>query len=203
MLIFNEIKVNKLSNLDQKRLKIRLGWAAFVFVVFHFTMIVLYAMPESLAPSSFNRVSKPYVEPIFTQRWSMFAPCPVIDGKVEVKYYFQNGSTDWISPTEDARKWHGRLRGTHHGELVLAESNLMYWLGLDLEHLGIQIGDDFPMDKIEVFYKGYSYYKIKDYLNGNAIYLYDQKPVQALMRCHLIDVKEGLEGTLELPVFSY
>lgn len=184
--------------------KIWIGWLAFLFIVIHFVFILAYALPPEFSNSSLKSFATPYVEPVFTQHWSMFAPCPITNASVEIKFYFDgNDSTDWVSPTEDARNIHGWLKGTHHGELVLAESNLMYWLGLDLDRMGIEIGDPFPLYRTSEFQQGYSYFKIKDYIEGNALYLYDKEVVHAKIRCDLEDVVTGERGVLELPEFYF
>lgn len=177
---------------------------ALFFIVLHFFLIFVYALPDSLSSPVLKNLAKPYVEPVFTQQWGMFAPCPIVDAHVEVRYWFENGdSISWMSPTEDARFLHSWLKGTHHGELVLAESNLMYWLSLDLDYLDYEAGADFPGDQLENFYKGYSYFKIKDYLFGNAVYLFDQVPEEGEMRCYLKNVVTGKSDLITLPKYTF
>ncbi len=160
-------------------------------------------MPDSVVNSDLKKIATPYVEPIFTQKWSMFAPCPTINAHVQMKFYFQDDSTEWISPTSDAQKVHGWIKASHHAGLVLGESNLAYWLSLDLDQLGIGIGDSFPEDRIEDYQKGYSYFKVKNYLSGNANYFFDKDVVSAKIRFELEDVVSTKKGMLELPVFVY
>ncbi len=186
--------------------KSKIGWGrvALFFIVLHFCLIFVYALPDSFSYQPLKTYVKPYVEPVFTQQWSMFAPCPVIDAHVEVRYWFENGdSIGWISPTENARLMHSWLKGSHHGELVLAESNLMYWLSLDLDYLNYKVNSDFPGDQLENFYKGYSYFKIKDYLFGNAMYLFEKAPKSGQLRCYLKDVVTGTEDRITLPKYVY
>mgnify|MGYP000201869384 CR=1 FL=1 len=183
--------------------KIWIGWLALLFIVVHFGLIISYALPAKFSSTKLRSVAIPYVEPVFTQRWSMFAPCPIIDATVEVKFYFENDSTSWISPTENARKKHSWYRGTYHGELVLAESNLMYWLGLDLDAMGVKTGDSFPIERTSEFHKGYSYFKIKDYISGNARYLYGVNPTKGLIRCYIENVVTKETGVIVLPPFYY
>lgn len=184
--------------------KIVWGKVALLFVAVHFTFIFFYALPDSMANKRLKSMTTAYVEPIFSQKWAMFAPCPIINGHVEVCYVFENNdSTGWISPTEQARFIHNWTKGLHFGELVLAESNLVYWLTLDLDYFKINDQDRIPADQLATFYEGYSYYKIKDYLFGNAIYLYDQVPKTAEIRFRLKDVTTNHERLVLLPIYSY
>ncbi|MCB9223121.1 MAG: hypothetical protein H6582_03005 [Crocinitomicaceae bacterium] len=107
----------------------KLGWFGLFFVVFHTAMIVFYAAPEGYLPKKLVHLSSLYSEPIFEQKWSMFAPCPIWGHHIEIKYEFEDGdTTDWISPTEDAVSKHMIYRGTYHGDLAVAEYNTLHWL---------------------------------------------------------------------------
>jgi hypothetical protein len=179
--------------------KIWVGWLAFLFIVVHFTFIVIYAFPATISNPKLKAFARPYVEPIFTQTWGMFAPCPTVNSTIEIKFYFEDDSTGWVNPVADAANKHSYLRGSHHGEIVLAASNLYYWLSLDLAALDVSIGDDFPTDRMAEFYDGFSYYKIRNFIRGNGWYLYDSEVESAIIRCYLEDVVSGEEGVIELP----
>lgn len=183
--------------------KIGMGWLAFGFVLVHFSFIVIYALPARISNPQLKSFATPYVEPIFTQTWGMFAPCPVVNSALEIKFYFENDSTDWVNPLADASEKHSYLRGSYHGELVLAASNLYYWLSIDLASLDISIGDHFPEERMSEFYSGFSYYKIRNYISGNAWYLYDCEVDSALIRFYLEDVVTGNDGVIELPKFNF
>lgn len=184
--------------------KIVWGKLALLFIVIHFTFIFVYALPDSFSSTRIKSITTAYIEPIFTQKWAMFAPCPIIDGHVEVRYVFSSGdSTPWISPTEKARLVHNWTKGLHYGELVLAESNLVYWFSLDLDYLEVTEGDSIPAEKMNAFYQGYSYYKIKDYLFGNAKYLYEEAPRLAEIRFQLKDVTTNKERSIYLPIYTF
>ena len=183
--------------------KIWIGWAAFLFVIIHFSFIVIYAMPTKISNPQLKAVSTPYVEPVFTQTWGMFAPCPVVNPTIQIKFYFENDSTGWVNPIEDAVNKHSYLRGSHHGELVLSASNLYYWLSVDMDMLGIEIGDDFPKNRMSEYYDGYSYYKIQNFIKGNGLYLYNKEVKSAIIRFYLEDVVTENEGMIELPKFYF
>ncbi len=184
--------------------KILWGKLALLFVISHFTFIILYALPDAFSNARLKTYSTAYVEPIFTQKWSMFAPCPVIDGHAEVRYVFNSDdSTVWLRPTEHAKFVHGWTKGLHYGELVLAESNLIYWLSLDIDYLNLEAEGIVADEKLNAFYQGYSYFKIKDYLLGNANYLFQKRPLTAEIRFYLRDVVTGEEHLLLLPSYTY
>lgn len=190
--------------MNQKNANIGWGRIALILIVLHFSLIFVYALPESLSNSTLKAWSKPYVEPIFTQTWGMFSPCPTLNGHVELRYKFEDGlQTKWASPTETAEKFHSIFPGLHYAEIVLAESNLVYWLSLDLNYLNIEIGDSFPIDKMEEFYTGYSYFIIRDYVFGNAAYLFNKKPIEGEIRFAIRDVVSAEEGTLTLPIYTF
>lgn len=188
----------------QLKSKILWGKLALFFVIIHFTFIILYALPDSFANARLKTYSTAYVEPIFTQKWSMFAPCPVIDGYTEVRYVFNSDdTTGWLRPTEHAKSVHSWTKGLHYGELVLAESNLIYWLSLDIDYLNLGVEGQVAEEKLSAFYQGYSYFKIKDYLFGNANYLFHKRPMNAEIRFYLKDVVTGEEHLLLLPSYTY
>jgi hypothetical protein len=173
-------------------------------VILHLLLICIYAAPDGIFPKSLKSASAAYVYPIFDQKWSMFAPCPLLDHEVSLQYVFEDGSeTEWLSPTEDAEKMHRFLRGSHHGELMLAEYNLLYWVNLDIENLNLEYNQAVPEDRVEEFRGGYSYRMAKNYAYGNAIYLFDKEPVRAQMKCSFKNVKTFEEGYLILPYFKW
>lgn len=180
-----------------------MGLAAFFFVVIHFSFVIVYAWPEPLKPKVLHHFTKAYVEPVFTQRWSMFAPCPTINSRVEINYFFSaSDSTGWIRPTSEAIEVHDYFPALHYGELVLAESNLDYWLGLDIDYMDLSVNDPFPVDQKEAFYKGYSYYKIRNFAEGWAHYLYERRVIAAKVRFIREDVTTGEVEVFVLPQYD-
>lgn len=183
--------------------KIWIGWLAFLFIIVHFCLIVFYALPEQISNAKLKSFSTPYVEPVFTQTWGMFAPCPVVNSVVDIQFFFGADSTDWVNPVDNAAAMHGYLKGSHHGELVLSASNLYYWLSVDLDQMDVEIGDEFPTDRMNEFYEGYSYFKIHNFIRGNGLYLYDSQVDSANVRFHLEDVVTKEKGTVVLPKFYF
>jgi len=173
---------------------------AFAFVVFHTTLICIYAMPKGVLPKGLVKLSSYYTYPVFDQQWSMFAPCPLFDHHVEIKYTFEDGSvTDWISPTKDAISKHMFLRASHHGDLAVAEYNLLYWINTDLMNLDIQGLEYVPEDKLDEFRFGLGYSLAENYAYGNAVYLFDQQPLEAEIRCDYKNVKTNRKFSFYLP----
>jgi hypothetical protein len=183
--------------------KIWLGWCAFFFVIFHFTSIIFSALPANLSNPKMKQVADWYIEPVFTQSWGMFVPTPLIDGQVEIKFYFGNDSTDWIAPTERARQIHSIFPGTWNEEFIIGESNLIYYLNVDLLEMGWEMGEPFPVELMERFHKGYSFFKINYYILGYSRYFFDKTPTKAIFKCHLRDVFSKKSGLIELPIFVF
>jgi hypothetical protein len=184
--------------------KIRFGIAAFIFVILHFLLIFLYAAPDSAVPAKVKSITTHYVYPVFDQRWSLFAPCPVYNHQIELKYEFANGdTTNWIRLTDSAWDYHRWFRGSHHGELILAEYNLGFWIGTDMRALDLNLDEKIPDEKRQDFFDGYSYFKSKRYAYGTAHYLYERRPIAAEMKCRFVNVKTTETGSLVLPKFNW
>jgi hypothetical protein len=165
---------------------------------------MVYAWPESLKPNRVHMVAAAYVEPVFTQRWSMFAPCPTINSHVKINFIFKDGdSTGWVDPLSHAKRIHNYLPALHYGELVLSASNLDYWLGLDVNRMGLEISDPFPSGKIDEFHKGYSYYKIRNFILGWGHYLYREPLTAAEIKFIREDVVTGERGEFVLPKYDF
>lgn len=185
------------QNLRKKKLY---GWGGFTFVFLHFLAIVIYAMPGGILPKRIVKVSVFYVEPLFQQKWNMFAPCPVLSHHTEIKYYFEGGdTTGWISPSEEAVSKHMYLRGSHHGDIALAEYNLLYWVEAAIKKLELENNVDVPDEKRSKFKSDIAYYLARNYAYGNAVYLLDKKPYKAIMKCYFFNVKTGKNHELVLP----
>jgi len=202
IVIFNKPIVNK-SLLIKDNNKNITGWTAFGFIVIHFALIIAYALPTDISGDRVKRIAGAYVSPIFEQSWSMFAPCPVINGHVEIMYFFENDSTDWTNPVINAQKKHAFFRGTYHGELVLAESNLMYWIVTDLDAMEIDLNHPFPSDRTNEYQKRYSFNMIRNYIWGNAIYHYDDNVKKARVKCLIENVALNSYAEIELPQFNW
>lgn len=183
--------------------KIVLGWLAFIFIVFHVGAVFNSALPAPYRSEKIRNATSFYVTPIFTQSWALFAPCPVIDAKMDVQFFFENDSTEWIRPSDDYGYWHSILRGSHHGELIVGESNIVYWLMVDLSDLNLTIEDEIPTGLIDSYLKGHSYYKIRNYVSGLSRYLFDKKPKGARVKFDLTNVNTGEHGILQLPKIDY
>lgn len=187
----------------QKPNKILLGWTAFAFVVIHTTAIVIYAFPQQFISKDLKRIATGYVHPVFNQTWSLFAPCPRLNSSLEVKFFYGADSTGWLDPMEDARYWHGILRGSHHSELALGESTLLFYLSNDVAGLGLSYFEPFPESRLPELMQTSSYWLLKNYLTGCSIRMFDQKPDAARVNCTYENVQTGEQGVLNLPLFTW
>lgn len=183
--------------------KITFGWIAFCVIVLHFACIVVYILPDGWKSENIQSISKSYVSPVFEQKWSLFVPCPIINQKLSIKYFFGADSTNWIAVNEEAKKAHSLWRLTYHGDLALGESNLLYWVVSDFDLMNISLYQDFPEDSSSSFKLYNSYYLVKNYAAANANYLFDQQPDSAFVKCDFYNVKTGESGSPILPKFSW
>lgn len=69
------------------------------FTVLHSTITVFYNFPITPFAKKFNRVINTYMDPLFNQTWTLFAPNPVnTNTKIEVKLsHGNNQETGWVS----------------------------------------------------------------------------------------------------------
>lgn len=176
---------------------------AFIFVIGHSLAIFIFAFPTGYLPQTLKNAASIYVHPMFEQTWSLFAPCPIHDTKMRVKYYFEEDSTDWVEPMKDVYELHARYRFTYHGDLAVGESNVLYYTMNDLIWKGISPYEPFPVDSAQTFFYTSSFYITKNFVYGSADFLYGKRPVSALVECSFNNVKTGESGTLILPEFVY
>ena len=54
--------------------KKRAQWMALLFLVFHFSLILIYTLPNAWFGMTSKSYAASYVRPFFNQRWNLFAP---------------------------------------------------------------------------------------------------------------------------------
>jgi len=172
--------------MDNKK-KIKLGWLAFCFVIFHFTTILITTFPKNYASKATQRISNHYVKPLFTQSWSMFAPCPTTENTLKFKLNFETDTTELIIPSINNFNYHSIYRLTHHGNLIIGEYNLLYWIKLDLDELEIRPHVLVTSEKQIKFQKTRGYFLLKHYLTGYANNLKGISPNSASVELHYFD----------------
>ncbi|MBD3637107.1 MAG: hypothetical protein HUJ25_07140 [Crocinitomicaceae bacterium] len=183
--------------------KIIAGWVAFLFVVFHLSAIFIFAAPYQFGWQPAKRFVNPYVTPLFQQDWSMFAPCPYVEGKLRVKIIYEDETTDWFYPNDNAKKWHRYLRFSHHGDLVILETNLMHFVYMDMVELGIEIGEPIPEHLISIYKDTRSWNLIRKYVYGVSKNRSEREPIQIKVIAELHNVITDKSGELELPTFKW
>ena len=187
-----------------KKNKIWMGWLAFLFLVFHFTLIFIYAFPEGVFPNKLKEVSAFYVSPLYEQKWNMFAPCPIKSYEAKIKYSFEDGSeSDWIKPTKSAKEWHSMLRFTHHAEIVLIEPILLFWVDSDVHELELQFNKTLSPDENETFKKGATYWMLRRYVYGNSEYLFNKRPIEGTLQMFVTNVITSKTDSITLPTYKW
>ncbi len=178
---------------DTKELENRnkkwLGRGAFLFVIFHFVTLLITIFPTSFTSEKAQRISNYYVSPLFSQSWSMFAPCPLTDNYLEYKLYFDGDSTELIKPSETNFKFHSVLRLTHHGDLAVGEYNLLYWIKLELDQLRIKPNQTLNDDELQKFKQSDGSFYLKNYLNGASLNTIGEKADSSTFILNYYNVK--------------
>ncbi len=172
-------------------------------MVFHSLSLIIYAAPTEVVPTKIKSLVSPYVSPLFEQQWSMFAPCPLVEGSVLMNIQHEDGETGWIHPAGESNEWHRIFRMTHHAEIALLEANLVYWINYDKDDFGLRLDQEFDYEIAWIFKEqGHSYYLLQRYIYGVACNM-GIKPLSADLKCEMHNVKTGEEGTLYYPRYLW
>lgn len=182
----------------ENKKKIRLGWLAFCFVVFHIGTILITTFPENYTGKNAQTISNYYVSPLFSQSWSMFAPCPTTEHTLKFKLNFEADTTDLIVPSINNIKYHSLYRFTHHGDLAVGEYNLLYWIKLDLDKLNIKPNSKIIESKTVELKKTKGYFLLKQYLTGYSNNEVGKKPISVDVQLHYFDVT-----TNQLDIYNF
>ena len=180
-----------------------IGWAAFIFVCFHLVAIFIFASPYQFGLQRGKKLVSPYVTPLFEQSWSMFAPCPVVNGKIWVKIEYKDEVVDWFDPRENDRKWHKWLRCSHHGDRILLEANVLHYIWAEAEEFGLAYDEPIPESLIEAFRETAGYVYAKRYSYGVARNYADKEPEKIWVRAEMENLKTGDSGSFELPPMTW
>ena len=183
--------------------KIWLGWFAFAFVVWHTVSIFIYAFPEEYTPAPLKRFVTPYVSPVFEQTWSLFAPCPLYEQHLRIRYYFENDTTGWISPMQHDLEQHRFWRASYHGELALGEFNALHFLRNDMLEMGLSVEEPFPLDSLSTLSTKSSYWILWRFIYGTSEKIFGEAPVMADVECSYKNVKSNRQNVFVLPGFKW
>lgn len=166
--------MNNLSNdKDNKELenkkKIWIGRLAIFFVFFHFLFILINTLPDNFTSSQTKAITNKYVSPIFSQKWSMFAPCPLWEDHIKFQFIKDNHQTEWFEPSTSYKTTHDYFKFLHYGDLLLGESNMLYWIRTDLHQIGVTEQREISIKEEEAFKKTTGYSLLKKYLKAHLI----------------------------------
>jgi hypothetical protein len=82
-----------------------------LFLVFHFSFTLLYLNPISVVGLAWRKPVIGYLEPLFRQRWSLFAPDPpLLDRRIDYQCDVGGKVGEWVSRSEDLLHTHARTR---------------------------------------------------------------------------------------------
>lgn len=84
--------------------------AGILFLIFHFSMILVYVYNDSGGTNDFLYNNQKYIVPAFHQKWPLFAPDPAnYDCQLRGRYYTSNEWSDWLF-TERVRNKHYKIK---------------------------------------------------------------------------------------------
>jgi hypothetical protein len=169
----------------------------------HFSMIFIYAFPQQYVPAPAKTVANGYVYPFFEQTWNLFAPCPLISHQLSVRYFYEDDSTDWIDVYKADQELHEALRFTYHGDRVLGESNLLFWLEGDMQYLGLSLYEPIPADSAMALRNTMGYIRLASFTRGYARLNLDREPIAAETRCFFENVETGESAVVLLPKMEW
>ncbi|MFK8037646.1 MAG: DUF5819 family protein [Crocinitomicaceae bacterium] len=163
------------KEIETKKQK-RYGWLAFIVLTCHFILVLFSIIPETITSKQIHNLSKHYTDPVFKQKWAMFAPCPTLENRLKVKYYFENDSTDWIDPISNILTTHQTYRLTYHGNIAVGYYNMLYWLKRDLDHLNIETDRIITFTRLSKLRNSLGNRLLHNYVYGYANENFNQMP---------------------------
>nr|WP_255216322.1 DUF5819 family protein [Pseudenhygromyxa sp. WMMC2535] len=80
-------------------------------LAFHFTVTAIYINPISVIGLAWSTEINAYLEPLFRQRWSLFAPNPpMLDRRLDYQCEVDGRPGEWLSRSEGLLETHARRR---------------------------------------------------------------------------------------------
>lgn len=112
-----------------KNIKFFFAFFLIVFFVFHLVCTLLHTLPEKYVFKSLKSFSFSYTNPLFNQGWALFAPPPSVNKELWICYQYKNGNwSKWEQPFSKNLQNHQKFRITGDSKIVLAQSNILYYL---------------------------------------------------------------------------
>ena len=152
------------------------GWLAFIIIFCHFLLVILSIIPSNLTSEKISDFSNSYSDPIFDQKWAMFAPCPLLENHLKIKYHFEDGSTDWIDPIDKILPIHQKYRFTYHGNIAVGYYNMLYWFKIDLDRLEVIANKKLDFLNLKELRNSLGNRLLSNYIKGYANTEFDKKP---------------------------
>lgn len=100
-----------------------LAGVGLVFLTIHFTATLIYLNPVSIVGLVWRQPVVSYLEPLFRQRWSLFAPePPLLDRRLDYQCDVDGEISEWVSRSDDLLDTHARTRFGPAGPLRRLET---------------------------------------------------------------------------------
>lgn len=89
-------------------------------ILHHIVMEGLYLLPLNPLTKNYHKYVTAYINPIFSQRWQLFAPEPAL---YSLKFWYRCGDSEgkelpWLDPENQILKNHQSFRFTSNGKLL-------------------------------------------------------------------------------------
>ena len=156
----------------------RLGWIAFFVLTIHFGLILFSIFPQTSATAKISSISEQYASPLFKQKWSMFAPCPIFENRFKVKLYFNNDTTDWLDPIDHILTKHQQYRFTYHGNIAVGYYNMLFWFKTELDQLQIPSEELLIFSDLPSLRNSLGNRLLNNYVNGYISENFDESPLK-------------------------
>jgi Family of unknown function (DUF5819) len=101
--------------------------AIFTSIIFghHLLCTILYNAPNNPLSYSYQKYVANYMEPLFTQRWLLFAPEPATsDLKLWYRVKYNQHWGTWLDPLEPILRKHQKMRFTYNAKLLYVYGNI-------------------------------------------------------------------------------
>lgn len=115
--------------------------AAIATLIFlhHIICTILYNVPANPLTGTYNGHVSNYMDPLFTQKWLLFAPEPAtFDLKLWYKVKNEHSWSSWFDPLEPVLKKHHHMRFTYNAKLLYVYGNIARDLSIANEALTLQ-----------------------------------------------------------------
>lgn len=108
----------------------KLTYLVWIFIVLHCAALIVYAWPVRSTFGSLRTYVSAYIEPVFRQHWSMFAPEPPT---YHIEWGYRPAGGDWVYPGKSRLADYQSNRLSPRGKIYQMTQHIGFWLVRDHE----------------------------------------------------------------------